>query len=436
MNTNKCEQLADRMLALSKKLRSHPIATSMVSLAVVIVAAITIAVFSQNTNPTAETAPTPDKNLRTLIALRTEGITTSPTGDYLGTNSTIPQVYTGNPALSWDKFFTDKCCWDDLPIGSWELESRTDTVLKYSAREVQPFLITPDPDSPTPTRIHIRVSIKTGRVISAEIIWLSLSSGQVTAPPQKNPPKATGAQKIPKQVLDAQKKMTEDQRDPSKPIRRAVATELGKRFPQQKTRIIGSTPVFQTEVTDYETPGGLNIRFWKNEPGLVLAVIQPIEDAGNKLGITEPVSHGLSGWAKTNVVRLPNHDVLIKNLPMDELFGSSMTVSCGATAQAMICEYWGQAIPLELIWAKTLFPPKDGYLDAWEPCAKEIGIKTGKQDIAIHKIIQEIDEGRPVVIAHWMNETRKGLHAQWKKEVAADPEFKIPNPKTAEEKKQ
>ena len=78
-----------------------------------------------------------------------------------------PVIYTGNAAISWDQFFTDKTYWDkpDLPVGIWYLESHTDTVIKSSITDTQTFM------GVKPLRVRVRISTKTGKVISAEMLW-------------------------------------------------------------------------------------------------------------------------------------------------------------------------------------------------------------------------------------------------------------------------
>jgi len=340
----------------------------------------------------AQTQPTP-----TPAPAVTKHASSAYTGAYTGAdiiaNEALregPEHYRGNHNLTWDLFFTDKSYWDkaELPDGNWELESRTDTVLKYSTM--------PEKDNQTqslmgivPLRVRIRISSDTGKVISSEILW------DETYHLTENDHLSTKNRLATDRSI-ARRKNIKDSQKPK------LAAELNARFSNHSDRSIGKTTVTY-KVTDYETPSALTIRFWKEEANVTLATIQPTATRGTYLNEYNTTTHNSPAWAKANVIKLHGKlngpdgidglngfdgDVFIKNLPMVNQNGSAL---CWGGTHAMSLEYWGMLVPAELYQGTQC-------VEALNNFAKEIGLHEETKKLSIKAVIQEIEAGRPVII--------------------------------------
>ncbi|MFN7343300.1 MAG: hypothetical protein ACK5TA_08185, partial [bacterium] len=148
---------------------------------------------------------------------------------------------------------------------------------------------------------------------------------------------------------------------------------------------------------------------------MLLAVILPTEEVNaRKDKIVKSEVEKLSKKerleaAKKNVETLPNGDVIIQNVPMHN---QGTRPICAYTALAMVTEYWGAPIPIELALVRedTHSTIIDDYWPNINAALEITGVKAQTMKPNFKTIMAEVDEGRPLRIHRQSRHERELLY--------------------------
>ena len=338
----------------------------------------------------------------------------------------------------WEEGFLNVALWNQLPKGSWRIESKTDTVTKYIAEEVQAFLGGPA------RQVKLRTDTQTGKILRIDVIWseIALSVGEATV----NIRDAETGRKDRKAEREREKNRA-GQFENGRVYREAVVAankhmgkELSARFGKPKSKQLGANQRLTAGgmVDEFTTKTGTTIRFFGEEKYMCMAIIIPAnaEDRDRRIPTYEEERFKDTkpeDWAQQNVERRPNGDVLIKNVPMIE---QGPRGYCTIATGAMVLDYWGSPVPLEVIaqcqtvsWLGDTINAMH-FKDVVELVAKEASLKTEFTDkqrpLRFNQVIDEIDAGRPICFGRFVTQERIALHRAWRDEVEKNPNFKIP----------
>lgn len=338
---------------------------------------------------------------------------------------------------TWDEAFTNVACWTKVPEGNWRVESSTAKEIKHTAGDDGYFL------GNRPKIVRARTDVKTGAITRIEVIWdeigLSVEAPKdgVTFDSQSTLRERRKSERlVQKRTKPAQEKaaayllkLAKDRQDLERGLRQTYGAPV--------RRQIGSTQVFRTTVSDFDTKKGVTLRLWTEEETMVMATLERTEDLTRKL--MEGERNGRREMARENVRRLTNDDIIIENIPMHEQGARGY---CAGASELMVMEYWGLELPVELVAAKykvseVWLPYKVknwGLENVIAATARECGVRTVQGAQPLQKILREIEAGHPVLVGRFIRGDRQALHTQWKEEVAKNPDFKIPDPKSAAER--
>lgn len=346
--------------------------------------------------------------------------------------------YYGVGSNDWETYLADPSQWSDLPRGAWRYESYTAREHKLAATGRETLF------GLEAKTVRARVDPATNRVKQFEIIWDEMFLAvEFLSQPATSTMTSQQKAEFRREQRQQEKKMQEDARDFLKECARnikIVSDNLRQKYGTPTTRILGQSTTFKTQVEEFTTPEGAIIRLWSKEKTLIFATIEPADTASKKLSDLGGMNQtARSELAQKNVVHRANGDVVIYNLPMVD---QGPRGYCYGAARAMIYEYWGLALPIDLIAGKykiaeILSDKIANQLDTLDSSAcSEARIRRNKEKPSIPRIQREIDAGRPITIGRQVRGGRTAKHFAWKDAVEIDPNYVIDDPKSPSDRKE
>jgi hypothetical protein len=334
--------------------------------------------------------------------------------------------------VAWDDAFINPMFWNKLPVGAWRIESKTELAVKYVSEEKRDFIGGPA------RLVRVRTDGK-GNTQSIEVMWCDYSySFEFFRYPSLDGLTAKQRRAQLEIYEETKKKWEEDVKVFETAIQESekyLTQTLEKRFGKPEKNKIGKDKDFVLDVLDYATPHGTTIRLYPTKDRMIIATIHKTTEleARKQLILTnadEAKSRG--DEAIKNVVKLPNGDVTLKNIPMHE---QGPRGACVWASGAMVLEYWGSPIPVELLLLRN--GDFNGTTKAGAQMVgamKDSKLKMSEASTRMASIMAEIDKGRPLQVSRTIREDRNILHREWRDKAAADPNFEIPKESRKDQK--
>lgn len=338
--------------------------------------------------------------------------------------------------LSWDESFLNIAHWEKMPAGNWRIESKTDSVIKYEARQSREFMGGPA------RLVKIRTDAKTKKILNIEVTWVNrglterFTMGQDPVTMSKREKREWL-----KDLQDEKKIRLEEQEKFNDEIEASVdelTLTLTKKFGEPKKVSVGRHRNFKVEALDFKTPTGTTLRLYIHDGKtngtfgdekavrFLMATIYPSDVIQEDEYAVVPKANriGRLQLAEANVVKSPNGDVLIKNVPMHD---QGQTGGCAYASNAMMLEYYGSSLAWEVFSLRQReFNGTENANDQFYGAMADADIKIREGKFSLKTLMKEIDEGRPLNVSLDTRLERGNLRIEWKKQIEADPNFKLP----------
>jgi hypothetical protein len=344
--------------------------------------------------------------------------------------------------LHWDEHFLNTTHWKKLPAGEWLVESKTKEETKHVNNELRDFLGGPA------QVVRVRTKSDTGEITSIEVVWseIALTMEDKTAEELISVQNIRQLQNIKsrdkREAEEKARELNEEGRDKAKKYVQAVEKAsdhiqetLEKKFGKPQQDDFGQGKAIAYPSLLYKTPHGTTIRFFHEQKSMLVAVIEKSDVLAKRrdnLLLPEKSNTDRHTWAKANVVKSPNGDVVIHNIPMHNQGDRGY---CAGTAYAMVLDYWGSPMPLELIcnryfvegtWGRDAQTKAIDLDSIRRTAAKESNLDMASTRLSFRKLMKEIDAGRPIYIGRNFSEIRDILHTEWRENAKLMPKFEVP----------
>jgi hypothetical protein len=348
----------------------------------------------------------------------------------------IPKEEFKDGEIPWDIGFTDLAQWKtgEPFAGGWDVESKTKDTVKYVNKAPRDFL------GGKARTVRIRHDVKTQAIQSIEVIWADLGFSRYN--PEMEYLMLYGKDK--REQINLTKEYNKQNKEYEKACTLAykeLLETLTTKYGKPSRGKIGDHMKFSVPTLDFDTKTGTTIRLVESHQKMLLAVILPTDEViARKDKIVKSEIEKLTKaerleTAKKNVGSLPNGDVVIQNVPMHN---QGTRPICAYTALAMVTEYWGAPIPIELALVRedTHSTIIDDYWPNINAALEITGVRAQDMKPNFRTIMAEIDEGRPLRIHRQSRHERELLYEDWQVMSEQDPKFVIPVEKDRKERKE
>jgi len=337
--------------------------------------------------------------------------------------------------LSWDEHFLNIANWGKSPAGRWEVESKTETATTYG-------LIVEHRDFMGGRARHVkfRTDPRTGRILEIHVTWANaaLSVG-FTAPVDVQNMDKREKRKWLKDREKGRKDADANDKKLSDTIEQAteeLIANLTKKFGKPEKVDVGESKDFKVEALDFKTPTGTTLRLYLDagrtngycNPGkkYLIASIHPTEtlEKGKYAVVPKGKRDGRLELAASNVVKYPNGDVMIKNMPMHD---QGDTGTCTGASTAMVIEYYGGRItPTLFSMRQREFTATSQAMNPYYAAMTDAEIKVKTVPASATTIMRELDAGRPLQAGIDTRDERSQLRIMWRDMLREDPKFLLP----------
>jgi hypothetical protein len=217
-----------------------------------------------------------------------------------------------------------------------------------------------------------------------------------------------------------------------KTLEELLLKELAACFGPGRRGSVGKSKLLRSRVTEFST-GELVIRLFAEDDQLISLSILAEEAATKKLLTIPEGQAGLIGRRKEvlqNVEKLPNGDVVIRNIPSVDQGGRGY---CAMGTLTMLTRYYGLPINIDLVAAKAGYREGDvenADVEAmYLSCAKEAKLRLKvEKDFDFRKAKKFILKGEPVIVGRKFDRVRDDYHTTFAQQFSNNPTARLPKP--------